>query len=92
MKDALAPGGEEGRDKLRKAAWRGTYPKIRGSPNGATRRSKRPTSAKKLRKPTRGTETSQYPEEKKANAIAPVAASESAPAQTGGVEKHVPGL
>ena len=43
-------------------------------------------------RPTRGTETSQYPEEKKANAIARVAASESAPAQTGGVGRRVPGL
>ena len=43
-------------------------------------------------RPTRGTETSQYPEEKKANAIASVVASESATAQTGGVGRHVPGL
>ena len=28
--DALEPGGEEGRDKLRKAAGRSTYPVIRG--------------------------------------------------------------
>jgi len=32
----LALGGEEGRDKLRKSAGRGTYPVIRGCPNGAT--------------------------------------------------------
>ena len=38
MEDALALGGEEGRDKLRKAAGRSKYPLIRGSPNGATRR------------------------------------------------------
>ena len=38
MKDALALGGDEGRDKLRKAAGRGKYPMIRGSPNGATHR------------------------------------------------------
>ncbi len=38
MKDALALGGEEGRDKLRKAARRGKYPLMRGCPNGATRR------------------------------------------------------
>ena len=38
MKDALALGGEEGRDKLRKAAVRGKYPISRGYPNGATRR------------------------------------------------------
>ena len=34
--DALAPGAEEGRDKLRKAAGRSTYPSIRRSPNGET--------------------------------------------------------
>ena len=38
MKDAWALGGEEGRDKLRKAAGRGKCPLIRGCPNGATRR------------------------------------------------------
>ena len=42
MKDALALGGEEGRDKLRKAALRGKYPLKRGCPNGATRRSEPP--------------------------------------------------
>ena len=40
MKDALALGGEEGRDKLRKAAERSKYPLTRGSPNGATRRAR----------------------------------------------------
>ena len=38
MKDALALGGDEGRDKLRSAAGRGKYSLIRGFPNGATRR------------------------------------------------------
>ncbi len=38
MKDAWALGGDEGRDKLRKAAGRSKYPVIRGCPNGATRR------------------------------------------------------
>ena len=38
MADALAPDGEEGRDKLRKAAGRGKCPVIRGCPNGGTRR------------------------------------------------------
>ena len=36
------------------------------------------------REATRGTETSKYPEEEKSTEIARVAASESAPAQTGG--------
>ena len=35
--DALAPGAEEGRDKLRKAAGRSKYPLIHGCPNGETR-------------------------------------------------------
>ena len=38
MKDALALGGDEGRDKLRKAAGRSKYPLIRRFPNGATHR------------------------------------------------------
>ena len=41
---------------------------------------------------TRGTETSQYPQEKKVTTIPPVAASERGIAQTGGVMRHVPGL
>lgn len=36
MVDALELRGEEGRDKLRKAAGRSTYPVIRGLPNGVT--------------------------------------------------------
>src|SRR6266496_748173 len=40
--------------------------------------------ARKRGKRTRGTETSQYPEEEKATAIPKVAASEIGPAQTGG--------
>ena len=35
----MALGADEGRDKLRKATGRGTYPLIRGYPNGATRMS-----------------------------------------------------
>ncbi len=38
MKDAWALGGDEGRDKLRKAAGRSKYPLIRRCPNGATHR------------------------------------------------------
>ena len=37
MADALALGGEEGRDKLRKASGIGKYDLIRRYPNGATR-------------------------------------------------------
>ena len=35
--DALALGGDEGRDKLRKARGRRKWPLIPGCPNGATR-------------------------------------------------------
>ena len=35
--EALALGAEEGRDKLRKATGRGTYPTSRRYPNGETR-------------------------------------------------------
>ena len=38
MVDALELYGEEGRDKLRKAAGRSTYPVIPGLPNGVTQR------------------------------------------------------
>ena len=34
MADALELSGEEGRDKLRKAGGRSTYPVIPGCPNG----------------------------------------------------------
>ena len=37
MADALELPGDEGRDKLRKAAGRSKYPVIRGLPNGVTR-------------------------------------------------------
>ncbi len=36
----MAPGGEEGRDKLRKSAGIGKYELIRRYPNGATHRHK----------------------------------------------------
>ena len=91
MKDALALGGDEGRDKLRKAALRSKYPVKRGCPNGATHRAAELGINPRLR-PTRGTETSQYPEEKKTKVIARVVASESAPAQTTDVAMHVVGL
>ena len=38
--NALAPGAEEGRRKLRKSAGRRIQPAIRGCPNGGTRLSK----------------------------------------------------
>ena len=39
--DALALGGEEGRDKLRKALGRSKYPLIQGCPNEETQTGKR---------------------------------------------------
>lgn len=39
MADALAHGGDEGRDKLRKSAVRSKYPLTRRCPNGTTRQS-----------------------------------------------------
>ena len=45
MEDALALDGEEGRDKLRKAAVRGKCPSTRGCPNGGTRRDYVPACA-----------------------------------------------
>ena len=71
--------GEEGRDKLRKAAGIGTYKLIRRYPNGATHYIEDVVSA---RRRTRGTETSKYPEEEKTKVIPIVAASEIGLVQT----------
>ncbi len=83
MGNAQALRGEEGRDKLRKAAGIGTHDMIRRYPNGATRYIEGITSA---RRQTRGTETSKYPEEEKTKVIPIVAASEIGLVQT----VHVP--
>ena len=45
--DALAPGGDEGRDKRRYARGRRKWPLIPGFPNGATRRTECPASPDK---------------------------------------------
>ena len=81
MGDAWASRGEEGRDKLRKATGIGTYEKIRGYPNGATRCSEAATSRATGRR-TWGTETSKYPQEEKTRVIPQVVASERGAAQT----------
>ena len=81
MGDAWALGGEEGRDKLRKAAGRRKWPEIRGCPNGETRRARGAAPAG-MRGRTRGTETSKYPEEEKTTVIPGVAASGTGGAQT----------
>ena len=83
--DALAPGAEEGRGKLRKASGSRKQALNRGFPNGATRPARSRTLAAqyiKQREATGGTETSKYPEEKKENSIPSVAASERGRAQT----------
>ena len=74
-------------DKLRREANTHYHPQISewGNPTGAI-----PSPAKPER--TRGTETSQYPEEKKTKVIAQVVASERALAQTRRVATHVRGL
>ena len=53
----VALGGEEGRDKLRKAAVRGKCPVTRGCPNGETRRERSRHRGQAAGR-TRGTETS----------------------------------
>lgn len=78
-------------EKLRGGA---KQPVIRRCPNGETRRVVRRAIANgihRFAKPTRGTETSQYPEERKSTETPPVAASERGLAQTGG-KKFPPGL
>ena len=57
MADALALGGDEGRDKLRKAAVRRKWPLTRGSPNGTTRYPEG-ISPHLVEELTQGTETS----------------------------------
>ena len=79
----VALGGEEGRDKLRKAAARGKYPHEPpmsewGNP-AAAMPSQRVCAGR-----TRGTETSQYPQEEKITMIPRVVASESGRGQTEG--------
>ena len=64
---------------------------MRGFPNGATRRPSPAGTTPSVGR-TRGTETSQYPEEEKTKVIAQVVASERAGAQTGAVARQEPGL
>ena len=75
--DALAPGGDEGRGTLRKAMGSREQALIRGYPNGATHpQGYRYTEYIGVTRQTRGTETSQYPEEKTSTEIPLVVASE----------------
>ena len=83
--DAKAPYAEEGRGKLRKATGSRKQALIRRYPNGETRRRTTPSPANEYIvcvEGTRGTETSQYPEEEKETSIFQVAASERERGQT----------
>ena len=71
--DALASGGDEGRGKLRKCAGICKQDLIRTYPNGTTWQVE---DLSLEREPTRRTETSKYPEEKKEKSISRVVASE----------------
>ena len=77
--DALAPEGDEGRGKLRKASGSGKHALIRGCPNGETHTGEtgiRPAEYIGGCEPTQGSEPSQYLEEEKSTEIPKVAASE----------------
>ena len=66
--DALAPEGEEGRGKLRKAPGSRKQALIRGYPNGETRAGEpsiQPAESIGGYEPTQGSEPSQYLEENK---------------------------
>ena len=71
--DALASGGDEGRGKLRKCAGIRKREMIRMYPNGTTWQVE---GLSLEREPTRRTETSKYPQEKKEISISRVVASE----------------
>src|ERR671921_1735537 len=77
--DAWAHGGEEGRGKLRKARGRRTQPVSPRWPNGETHAGSHPRITPYGVRRTRGTETSQYPEEEESIEMPQVAASERGP-------------
>ena len=86
--DALASAGDEGRAKPRKSGTRRKGPLTTGVPNGETHAQAYPQGEYiALRRQTRGTETSQYPEEKKSTEIPAVVVSEPGGAQTGCVQR-----
>ena len=68
MVDTLAHGGEEGRDKLRKAAGSRKWAVIRRCPNGATQSPQGGYHYHVVGR-TGGTETSKYPQEEKTKVI-----------------------
>ena len=83
--DALAPTGDEGRGKLRKASGSRKRALIRRCPNGETLPPRGGNPGPNKIGPggdTRGSETSHYPKEKKSTEIPQVVASERGTAQT----------
>jgi len=85
MADALALRGDEGRDKLRKAAGRSKYPLYPQISEWGNLPGWRPGVPVQTGKRTRRTETSKYPEEEKTKVIPGVVAIEMGIAQTGNV-------
>ena len=78
---------DEGRAKPRKSHARRKGPLTMGDPNGETHAQAYPLDEYIVeRRQTRGTETSQYPEEKKSTEIPAVVVSEPGGAQTGCVQ------
>ena len=77
--DALAAGGDEGRRSLRYASGSG---QARDDPGISEWGNPTLSGVTPQGEPTRGTETSQYPEERKSKETPPVAASERGTAQT----------
>ena len=84
--DALASAGADGRAKHRKCHARRKGSLTMAIPNGETHAQAYPQAEYiGLRRQTRGTETSKYPEEKKSTEIPSVVVSERGGAQTGSV-------
>ena len=86
--DALASAGDEGRAKPRKCGTRRKGPLTTAVPNGETHAFAYPQAEYiGLRRLTRGTETSKYPEEKKSTEIPSVVVSERGTAQPGSASR-----
>ena len=84
----MASAGDEGRAKPRKCGTRRKGSLTTAIPNGETHAQAYPRAEYiGPRRRTRGTETSQYPEEKKSTEIPAVVVSEPGGAQTGCVQR-----
>ena len=80
--DALGPRADEGRCKTTKSLGQLSDKLSRGCPNGETHPGSYRDTSITIEEVSGGTETSNYPEEKKAKAILLVAVSERGTAQT----------